>query len=68
MSKVTVTLPEYWTAHEARAVFELLDELKERIGAVYGRQIIELCRAEHEQGIYQVTKTDPGDINDEQPF
>ena len=65
MSKITI--PDYWTAHEARAVFEFLDELKEHIGAIYGTQIVELCRAEHEQGIYQVTKTDPGNSNGE-PF
>ncbi len=44
MSKITI--PDYWTAHEARAVFEFLDELKEHIGAVYGTQIVELCRVE----------------------
>lgn len=65
---IKITLPDYWTAHEARAVFEFLDELKERIGSLYGMQIAELCRAEHQQGIYQVTKTDIGDLDDETPF
>ena len=64
---IKITLPDYWTAHEARAVFEFLDELKEHIGAAYGEKIIELCRVEHEQGIYQETKTDPGCYNGE-PF
>jgi hypothetical protein len=49
---IKITLPEYWMAHEARAVFEFLDKLKERIIAVYGEQIVELCRTEHQQGIY----------------
>ena len=40
-------IPDYWTAQEARAVFEFLDELKEKIGAIYGTQIVELTREEH---------------------
>ncbi len=64
-----MTVPAYWTAHEARAVIEFLDELKAHIDAVYGQQIVELCRDEHEQGLYQVTATGDEKRNDDgEPF
>jgi hypothetical protein len=36
-----------WTAEQALAVFELLDDLREQIGAHYSVQLFELSREQH---------------------
>ena len=46
---VTVEIPVTWTPEQARAVFDLLDELREKIWIRYGGQIQELM-AEQQQG------------------
>jgi hypothetical protein len=42
-------IPDYWSPEQALAVFELLDELRERVRECYGEQITEQMRVEYEQ-------------------
>jgi hypothetical protein len=46
---ITVEIPVTWTPEQALAVFDLLDELREKIWTRYGDQIQELM-AEQQQG------------------
>jgi hypothetical protein len=45
---ITVEVPVTWTPEQALAVFELLDELREKIWTRYGNQMQELM-AEQQQ-------------------
>jgi len=45
---VTVDIPVTWTPEQALAVFDLLDELREKISTRYGNQLQELM-AEQQQ-------------------
>jgi hypothetical protein len=42
-------IPDYWTAEQALAVYEFLDELRERVSDRYGEQITERLRLEYEE-------------------
>jgi len=42
-----MTLPTDWSPEQAVAVFEILDELRERVWAVYGLQIQGVLREQH---------------------
>ena len=41
---VTITMPTDWSPQQAVAVFEILDELLERVWDHYGRQIQQVLR------------------------
>ena len=43
----TVVIPATWTPEQALAVFELLDDLRETVAALYLDQIQALLRQEH---------------------
>ena len=59
----TVEIPDYWTPEQALAVWELLNELADRIWARYDTQLLELIRAdlEHEAHDNQPDLFDPDD-------
>jgi hypothetical protein len=42
-------IPDYWTAEQALAVYDLLDDLRERVWDRYGENITERMRLEYEQ-------------------
>ncbi len=42
-------IPDYWTAEQALAVYDFLDELRERVRDRYGEQITERMRLEYEE-------------------
>ena len=42
------TIPNDWTAEQALAVFELIDELRDTIATQYQLQLMEQLRAERE--------------------
>ena len=42
----TIDIPQYWTAKEALAVFEFVDEIRERIWSQYDTQIVAAMREE----------------------
>jgi hypothetical protein len=44
---INFKIPAYWTPEQALAVFELLDELRDQIGAHYSVQLFELTREQH---------------------
>ena len=46
----TVIMPTLWTPEQALAVFELLDDLRERLWSLYGRQIQALLRDQQSSG------------------
>ena len=54
-----VAIPTLWTADQALAVFELLDDLRDRIWALYGCQIQDLLR--EERGVGDPGARSPGD-------
>jgi hypothetical protein len=44
---INFNIPAYWTPEQALAVFELLDDLRNQIGAHYGVQLFEISREQH---------------------
>ena len=61
-----IALPTDWSPEQAVAVFEILDELRERIWAHYGLQIQQVLR---EQRSTMIPAADGIDIDDaEVPF
>jgi hypothetical protein len=44
--RVLIEIPDYWTAEQALAVFELIDDLRERILLRYEEQIRDALRDE----------------------
>jgi hypothetical protein len=42
----TVVIPTTWTPEQALAVFELIDDLREKIWALHGRQIQDILQQE----------------------
>jgi hypothetical protein len=44
---INFNIPAYWTPEQALAVFELLDDLRDKIGAHYSIQLFELSREQH---------------------
>ena len=44
---LTVAIPRTWTPEEALAVFELIDELRDKICALYNVQLQDLLRELH---------------------
>lgn len=46
MKRQTLNVPTHWTPEQATAVFEILDELRDRLWSLYGRQIQQAMREE----------------------
>lgn len=44
---INFKIPAYWTPQQALAVFELLDDLRDQIGAHYSVQLCELSSEQH---------------------
>jgi hypothetical protein len=53
---------------QALAVFELLDDLREKIGAHYGVQLFEISRQQHLATATDGDAADDGTEGDDQPF
>jgi len=62
---INFEIPAYWTPEQALAVFELLDDLREKIGAHYSEQLFEISR---EQYLYTGTDDDDDTEDDDPPF
>ena len=60
-------IPDYWSPEQALAVYEFLDELRERVRDRYGEQITERLRFEYEQQ-QQRAQLELFPFNDEIPF
>jgi len=62
---INFEIPAYWTPEQAFAVFELLDDLREKIGAHYSEQLFEISR---EQYLYTgADDDDAADTEDDDP-
>jgi hypothetical protein len=44
---INFKIPTDWTPEQAHAVFELLDDLRDQIGAQYSVQLFEISRQQH---------------------
>jgi len=60
------TIPAYWSAEQAMAVFELLDELRDHIWARYELQLIEAYSEQYQPPPAAVDARAPVDGDD--PF
>jgi len=59
---ISFAIPAYWTPEQALAVFDLLDDLRDKIWAHYSAQLFEPTR-EHSPP----ASTDPSDTNIDDP-
>ena len=61
----TIEVPDHWSPEQALAVWELLNEVADRIWTRYERPLLELIRAdlehEHDENRYQLDLFDPDD-------
>lgn len=57
-------IPDYWSPEQALAVYELLDELRDRVWDLYREQIQEQCRIDRDED----DQLDLFPFNDEIPF
>lgn len=61
---IPLPIPAYWTPRQAIAVFERIDDLRERIWSFYQTDLQELTRQQR-----QSEPVDPAEINeDDHPF
>lgn len=59
---IPLPIPTCWTPEQAIAVFELVDDLRERIWSFYQVDLQELTRQQH-----QPDRVDPIDVEEDQP-
>ena len=57
----TVVIPSTWTPEQALAVFELIDDLRDRLWSLHGRQIQDLLEQEQGSAPNNALRADPGD-------
>ena len=57
----TVVIPTTWTPEQALAVFEPLDDLRDRLWAPHGSQIQHLLQQEQGSAASNALSADPGD-------
>ena len=60
-------IPDYWTAEQALAVYDFLDNLRERVWDRYGEHITERMRFEYEEQKRRA-QLELFPFNDEIPF
>ena len=59
---INFKIPAYWTPGQALAVFELLDDLRDQIGAHYSVELFELSREQH---LHARTDQDDSKVEDQ---
>jgi hypothetical protein len=59
---VPIMLPTDWSPHQAAAVFEILDELRERLWASYSLQIQQALREQRTAPITAAHQIDDADV------
>jgi hypothetical protein len=64
MFAIPLQIPTYWTPEQALAVFELIDDLRERIWSIYAANLQELTRKQRQPGPVVPIPDD----TDNQPF
>jgi hypothetical protein len=65
---INFEIPACWTPEQALAVFELLDDLREKIGAHYSVQLFEISRQQHLGASTDGDAADDDTEGDDQPF
>jgi hypothetical protein len=63
-----VLIPTLWTPEQARAVVELLDELREAVESLYAQQIQDLVREEQSHSDAADLAAGGDDLNDDHSF
>jgi hypothetical protein len=58
---LTFTIPATWTPEQALAVYDLLDELREKIWAHYDLQLMELIREDRCPPAHDTGNVEPQD-------
>jgi hypothetical protein len=56
---ITVEIPVTWTAEQALAVWEMLDDMREKVWARYGHQLQELLAEQQQHPIVDHDNTGP---------
>jgi hypothetical protein len=64
MFSIPLQIPTYWTPEQALAVFELIDDLRERIWSIYAANLQDLTRQQR----HTVPVGPIPDDTDNQPF
>jgi hypothetical protein len=59
LAPITVDIPATWTAEEALAVFELLEEITQRIRGRYGTRMQDLLREPNQTPTHDATEGAP---------
>ena len=57
-----LSIPTYWTAEQALAVFDLVDSLREKIWSHYQGKILEIVPEDRGRRGRGRVRVDPGDI------
>ena len=57
----TIVIPTTWTPEQALAVFELIDDLRDRLWSLHGSQIQHLLEQEQGATASNALRDDPGD-------
>jgi hypothetical protein len=57
----TIVIPTTWTPEQTLAVFELIDDLRDRLWALRGSQIQDLLKQEQGSAASNALSADPGD-------
>jgi hypothetical protein len=65
---INFEIPACWTPEQVLAVFELLDDLREKIGAHYSVQLFEISRQQHLGASNTDGDADADIKGDDQPF
>ena len=60
---ITVEIPVTWTAEQALAVWEMLDELREKVWARYSCQLQDLLADQQSHPVVDVAEAGSSDIN-----
>jgi hypothetical protein len=59
LAPITIDIPATWTAEQALAVFELLEEITQRIWGHYGTRMQDLLREQAQTATPDPTEGDP---------
>jgi hypothetical protein len=59
---VPLAIPAYWTPEEALAVFELLDDLRDRIWSIYQTVLQDQVRQQRQSGAVDPVHIDEDDL------
>ena len=65
---INFKIPADWTPEQALAVFELLDDLRDQIGAHYSVQLFEISRQQHLDATTDSDAAADDTEGDDQPF